>query len=235
MRYAIFYTPSASEALTLAASSWLGRSVYSGEPVEHPVIRGLSHHEIAFHTALPRRYGFHAELKAPFRLHPDRSEAQLLRDLMQFAGSVDPFVLPRLTVVRLGDHFALVPADPCAAVDQLAASVVQHFDAYRAPLSEAELERLETDRLTAPQFSNLLRWGSSNVMGEFRFRMALTGPIDADLRPRFEHALHGYFGALLTQPPTFDHLALFVEKEPGAPLQVHSLHPMGRVSARRIA
>ncbi|SSC71146.1 unnamed protein product [Ciceribacter sp. T2.26MG-112.2] len=235
MRYAIYFTPPSSDALTLAAASWLGRSVYSGEAVEHPAVRGLGLHEIAFHTALPRRYGFHATLKAPFHLRGDCTEAALLRELMRFAGTLEPFEIPRLVVGRLGDYYGLVPEAPCAALDYLAAAVVQQFDAYRAPLSEAEIERRNPDGLSASQFSNLHRWGHPYVMDEFRFHMTLTGPLLNRDFGRMESALAGYFEPLLGDPVEISNLALFVEKEPGAPFVVHSLHPMGRVAARKIA
>ncbi|MCL6709931.1 DUF1045 domain-containing protein [Pseudomonas sp. R2.Fl] len=235
MRYAIFFTPPAGDALTLAAASWLGRNIYSGEAVDHPAIRGLGMHEIAFHTALPRRYGFHAVLMAPFYLHPEKTEANLLRDLMRFAGTVEPFHLPRLYVARLGDHFGLAPDAPCPMVDLLAATVVQEFDAFRAPITEAEIERRDPYSLTAPQFANLYRWGNPYVMDEYRFHMDLTGPLQGETMRRVGEALSDHFSPLLQETVTFNNLALFVEREQGAPFQVHSLHPMGRVSARRIA
>ncbi|NML72855.1 DUF1045 domain-containing protein [Rhizobium sp. S-51] len=235
MRYAIYFTPPSGDALTLAAASWLGRSVYSGEPVEHPAVRGLGIHEIAFHTALPRRYGFHATLKAPFHLNHDCSEAALLRELMRFAGTLEPFEIPRLEVGRLGDFYGLTPATSCPALDYLAAAVVQEFDGYRAPLTEAEIERRNPDGLSASQFANLHRWGHPYVMDEFRFHMTLTGPLLARDFGRVEAALGAHFAPLLEEPVEVANLALFVEREPGAPFQVHSLHPMGRVAARKIA
>ncbi|GEO84055.1 MULTISPECIES: DUF1045 domain-containing protein [Alphaproteobacteria] len=235
MRYAIHFTPSFSDPLTLAAASWLGRSVFSGESVEHPAVRGLGVQEIAFHTALPRRYGFHATLKAPFHLNGDCTEAGLLRELMRFAGTLEPLVLPRLVVGRIGNFFGLVPEAPCAGLDFVAAKIVQHFDGYRAPLSEAEIERRNPDGLSAAQFSNLHRWGHPYVMDEFRFHMTLTAPLLSRDFGRLETALSGYFAPLLCEPIEIANLALFVEKEPGAPFVVHSLHPMGRVAARRSA
>ncbi|MCM2398771.1 DUF1045 domain-containing protein [Rhizobium sp. S95] len=235
MRYAIHFTPPSGDPLTLAAAGWLGRNVYSGEAVEHPALRGLGVHEIAFHTALPRRYGFHATLKAPFHLHSDLVEATMLRDLMRFAGTLEPFELPRLEIARLGDFFGLVLERPCPALDYLAAAVVQEFDAFRAPLTEAEIERRNPEGLSASQFANLYRWGHPYVMDEFRFHMPLTGPLAPYEFARIEEALRAHFAPVLSEPVDFSNLALFVEKEPGAPFQVHSLHPMGRISARKIA
>lgn len=235
MRFAIYFTPPAHDPLTLAAAQWLGRSAFSGEAMEPPAIPGMGLHDIAFNTALPRRQGFHAVLKAPFRLAPGVTEQALLRHLMRFAGAHAPFELPRLEVARLGNYFGLAPASPCDTMRFLAASVVQEFDAFRLPLSEAELERSDPGDLSASQFANLHRWGNPYVMDEYRFHMTLTGPLSAVDMPRFEWSLRDYFDPYLKRPVEIANLALFVEEEPGAPFQVHSLHPMGRVAARKIA
>ncbi len=235
MRYAIYFTPPAHDPLTLAASQWLGRNAFSGDATEPPVVRGVGLHEISFHTAIPRRSGFHAALKAPFRLAPEISESMLLRHLMRFAGSHEPFQLPPLEVARLGNFFGLVPEIPCERMRLFACAVVQEFDVFRAPLSDAEFERSDPGDLSAPQFANLYRWGHPYVMDEFRFHMALTGPLLPKDGIFIEPALRDYFAPYLTKPVEVANLALFVEEEPGAPLQVHSLHPMGRVAARKIA
>ena len=68
MRYAICFTPPPSDPLQPCGRQLAWPNVFSGEMVEPPAIRGLGIHEIAFHTAVPRRYGFHGVLKAPFHL-----------------------------------------------------------------------------------------------------------------------------------------------------------------------
>ncbi len=233
MRYAIYFTPPIHDPVSIAAASWFGRNVYSGEAVERPSDIGLSSQELAFYTAVPRRYGFHATLKAPFHLHPDMTEAALLKTLMQFAGSVTPFEMPRMEIARLGDFYGLAPVCPSDAMQLLAASVVQMFDEFRAPLSEAEIERRNPDGLTAPQFANLYRWGYPYVMDEFRFHMMLTGPRSERNAPALEAALRNVFEPLLCAPMRIASLALFIEPEPGAPLRVHSQHPLGKISAHR--
>jgi hypothetical protein len=235
MRYAICFTPSPSDPLTIVAANWLGRNVYSGEMVEPPRIRGLGIHEVAFHTALPRRYGFHAVLKAPFRLADPTSEPALLRDLMRYSGTLTPFELPRLEIARLGNVFGLVPARPCDRLNYLAAALVEEFDRFRAPMSEAEIDCLDPDGLSAPQFANLHRWGSAHVMDEFRFQMLLTGPVGASDISRMEQALQDFFEPVLAEPVAVTNVALMMEEGSGGPFRVHSLHPMGKVSARKIA
>ena len=235
MRYAIHFTPSPNDPMTHAAAAWLGRDVYSGQSVEPPPGVTLGMQEISYHTALPRRYGFHGSIKAPFRLAEGVSEAALLRELMCFAGSHQPFSLPPLEVAKLGNIYGLVPEWPCESLNFLAASVVQEFDRFRAPLSDAEIDRADPDRLSASQLTNLHRWGHPYVMDEFRFQMVLTGGVMPADCARVERAVRGVFQPLLNRTLEFSNLALFVEDEPGAPFRVHSLHPMGRVTARRIA
>ncbi|OJH57192.1 DUF1045 domain-containing protein, partial [Agrobacterium pusense] len=160
MRYAIHFTPSPNDPLTQVAAAWLGRDAYSGQAVEPPGMIDLGMQEISYHTALPRRYGFHGTIKAPFRLAEGQSEAALLRDLMYFSGRQEPFPLPQLVVARHDNVFSLVPERPCEVLHFFAARVVQEFDRYRAPLTEAEIERADPDRLSASQLTNLHRWGS---------------------------------------------------------------------------
>jgi len=233
MRYAICFTPAANDPLSHVAANWLGRNVFSGQMVEPTAIRGLSIHEIAFHTAMPRRYGFHGVLKAPFRLAADMSEAQLLRDLMRFCGTLAPFHINRLEVARLGGFYSLVPSLPCEHVHYLACAVVQEFDRFRAPLSEAEIERTDPGGLSAAQFANLHRWGSPYVMDEFRFHMPLTGPVSQCDMPRVEQVLRNVFEPVLADPIRVANVALMIEEGNGGPFHVHSLHPMGKVSARK--
>lgn len=232
MRYAICFTPPMASPLSAAAASWLGRNVYSGEPMEPPPIAGLRVSEIAFHTAVPRRFGFHAMIMAPFRLADGVDEAHLLRALMHFTSAETSFAIERLEVARLSQCLGLLPQAPSHQMHMLAARVLQAFDRFRAPLSEEEIERSDPDRLTAPQFANLHRWGDPYVMEEYRFHLKLTGPLGADVGQRLEAPLREVFEPHLARPLAVDSLALFVEPEKGAPMRVHSQHPLGKISAR---
>lgn len=113
---------------------------------------------------------FHATLKAPFRLATGVIKQALLRHLMRFAGAHDPFDLTKLEVVQLGKFFGLATMVPCERMRFLASSVVQMLDAFRAPLSEAEIERSDPGDLSALQFANLYRWGNPYVMVDFHFQ-----------------------------------------------------------------
>ncbi|TCP90190.1 uncharacterized protein DUF1045 [Rhizobium sp. PP-CC-2G-626] len=233
MRYAICFTPPIHDPLSVAAAEWLGRNVYSGDLCEQLSVAGCSAQDVAFYTAVPRRYGFHGSIKAPFPLATDRTESALLKAMMRFAGDIPPFEIPDLEVSWLGSAFGLSPRVPCEPMTHLAARVVQDFDEFRAPFTEQDIERLDSDKLTAPQFSNLHRWGHPFVMDEFRFHMMLTGPMTAAMRAKMEGPLRAQFEPLLAQPVKVASLALFIEPGAGAPLRVHSQHPLGKLSAHK--
>ena len=235
MRYAIFFVPPSNDPLTRVATNWLGRNAFTDETVEAPAITGLNDAEIAYHTAAPRRYGFHGTLKAPFRLAGEASEPELVEAMTAFAATVRAFEIPQLTIERIGSFFALVPSEPVADLNDLAGRAVRDFDCFRAPLSEAEVERRAPQKLTPPQLANLQRWGYPYVFDEFRFHMTLTGPVGAGDAARVEQALHAFFDPVLSEPVEVRNIALFTEAERGAPFQVHSLFPLMVGEQRRSA
>ena len=76
-RYAIYFVPAAGSDLYRFDSSILGYDCYTGEAVTHPDdVTGDAASWCGI-TEEPRRYGFHATLKAPFHLSRDYTELQL--------------------------------------------------------------------------------------------------------------------------------------------------------------
>ena len=235
MRYAIYYTPGQDEPLARVAANWLGRDPFGAatRPVE--AVGDLSAAEVAFHTASARRYGFHATLKAPFRLAPNETEASLRAALDSFAEATPPVVIPRLVVGQIDGFFALVPEARFAPLNDFAGEVVRAFDPFRAPLTEAEIERRSPDALKPDEFRNLCQWGYPYVFETFRFHMTLSGRVGPQESPRLRAAIDGLFADILRQPVPVDALTLFVESEPGAPFMVLSHHALGRGQARKTA
>ncbi|EKF61258.1 phosphonate metabolism protein [Agrobacterium albertimagni AOL15] len=177
-------------------------------------------------TADPRRYGFHATLKAPFHLAEGVREADLLAEFAAFATKTASFEVPSVIVDQLGHFFALVPDSLHAPLQQFAADVVETFEPFRAPLSEADIARRKPDTLPPRQRENLLRWGYPYVFDEFRFHMTLTGPVPEPKAPAMASILADRFADFIERPLRIDGLALFVEPERGAPFLVHSRLPL---------
>lgn len=227
VRYAIYAAPSADEPLWVAAATWLGRDAASGAGHALPVVDGLESGTMAGYLADPARYGFHATLKAPFRLAEGFEEAQLLGAFEAFARASAPIVLPELVIRRLGRFFAFVPNEPVAALDQWAGRVVEAFEPFRAPLSEQDLARRRISGLTLEEEQNLVRWGYPYVFDAFRFHMSLTGKVAREDAESVEAAARRHFSAFDGKPFRLDRIAVFVEPKPGAPFDILASAPLG--------
>lgn len=226
MRYALYFTPAEDNPLTRAASAWLGRDAFSGAALsceDHP---GIGFDEVLALTEDPRRYGFHATLKAPFSLKDGCSEAELLAAVSAFCEDHTAFAIPSVVVGQIGPFFALVPADLCPPLQEFAAAVVEAFEPLRAPLSQADIARRNPDSLAERQRHNLLTWGYPHVFDEFRFHMTLTGPVPAERADLMAQLLENRFAPFTHRPLLIDSLAVFIEPERGAPFLVHSRHPL---------
>lgn len=235
MRYAIYFTPPEDDPLTRAATSWLGRSAFTGNIFAPHAAEKLSAAEIAYQTAAARRYGFHATLMAPFTLADGETEQGLIASLAAFSEAMQRFRVARLVIGRLDGFFALVPESPNDGLNQLARDVVVAFDRFRSPLGEKEKQRRGGTHLKPTQLRNLLQWGYPYVFEEFRFHMTLTGRVDQTEAVRVHHAIEQHFGFLLEEPVEIASLALFIEPEPGAPFLVRSFHEFGPLRERKFA
>jgi putative phosphonate metabolism protein len=181
-RYAIYVVPRADTALYRFGASVLGYDCYSGRDVA-PIASTESFvwPEI---VREPRLYGFHATLKAPFRLAEGVSEADLGQAFGNQIAGITPVLVGDLVLHEIGAFIALAPKAKCPALDRLAATCVQAFDRFRAPMTDAERARRLASNLSARQIEHLDRWGYPYVFEEFRFHMTLTGPLALSERAR---------------------------------------------------
>lgn len=75
-RYALYYTPAADSALWRFGSATLGYDAITGRDIAFAVPPGCEALDWQELIAEPRRYGFHATLKAPFELANGRNEGR---------------------------------------------------------------------------------------------------------------------------------------------------------------
>ena len=148
MRYALYFSPPKDHPLTGAASLWLGRDAFTGETYPAPDHEQLGAAEQFELTADPRRYGFHATIKAPFSLAASVTEKDLLGVAEDFAQRTPAFEIPELVLGQLGRFFALVPGSLHQPLQDFAAKVVRSFEPFRAALSEADMARRNPDKLS---------------------------------------------------------------------------------------
>jgi 2'-5' RNA ligase len=132
MRFGLYYAPARGEPLSDLGERWLARSARDEDRREPPIIEGLTRVDFADATETPRRYGFHATLKPPFRLAEGALEVDLLEAAARFAGQARPCFVNSLELRRIGAFLALTPAHPSPELNRLAAEVVEAFDRLRA-------------------------------------------------------------------------------------------------------
>lgn len=221
-RVAVFFTPPPEHPLTRAAGLWLGRDAESGKEHPQPTVAGLTPPEVEALTRAPRRYGFHATLKPPFRLVQGHQLDDVKAMLETVSARLRPVDLGKLRIEEIGHFFALTPSLRCDPVSTLAAEIVRRFDVFRAQPTRDEIARRQPQRLSARQRDNLDGWGYPYVFADFRFHMTLTGPVEASRRAAVRKALENHFLPLLDAPVVVDALALFVEPSPPGDFFVRS-------------
>lgn len=222
-RYAIYLAPPPDSALWRFGSDVIGRdatgaptSPFAPDGFDAPAWRGM--------TTEPRRYGFHATIKAPFRLREGESVEALCEAIERLAATRTPFDLDPLRVSFFpagADRafIAVTPGAPSAELGQLESIVVRGLDRFRAPLTEAERARRKPERLSARQRDILENWGYPYALDEFRLHFTLTDAL-ANF-PDVAAALAREFAAKVSPPRlTVDALVLFAQAEPGADFSI---------------
>jgi putative phosphonate metabolism protein len=200
-RYAVYFTPEAASSLARFGSSIIGYDANCGVELPFLVPEGYDRASWAGVIAEPRRYGFHATLKAPFHLRLGRTEAELLAAASEFARRHTVVVLEALAVRTLGSFIALIIDTDAADVSTLAAAAVRELEPLRAPLSPTDFERRRAAPLTDRQVRHLEQYGYPYVFDDFRFHMTLTGAVMIEQRSRLRDWLAQEFSARVPREP----------------------------------
>ena len=177
-RFAVYYTPQPG-ALAEFGAAWLGWDLAAGKAVAHPPLVNLPL-PAAKITATPRKYGFHATIKPPFRLADGHSLTALQQSLEILCKGLSPVQTEGLSLTQLGRFLALTVQNPPPALQARAGRTVKDLDRFRAPASVEELTRRRLSNLSARQDALLVDWGYPYVLNEFRFHITLTGKLSTD-------------------------------------------------------
>jgi putative phosphonate metabolism protein len=229
-RFAVYYAPAVTDLLWDRAAVWLGRDPASGLTFDGPVA-GIDRRRLLNLTQSAGRYGFHATLKPPMALAPGRTEDELRAAMQQAASERSPVALGKLTIANIDGFLALVPAQSDnVQLQDLAASVVETFEPFRAPLSPRDRAARATRGLTARQEELLDAYGYPHVFDEFRFHMTLTDRLSGADHDEVLVAARTWFGPVLDQEVTLDRLVLFHERENQLPFRRVAEFALGRRS-----
>ena len=223
-RYAIYYAPEPGSTLDRLGSELLGYDAHRGAALPFP--DGMEFSDWRELTQDPRKYGFHATLKAPMALAPGKDEDQLVEACATFAG--EPRAIPVIEPVvdLISGFIALVPAKPSAALQGLAADCVRAFDPFRADLTEKDRARRNPSKLSDRQADYLDRWGYPYVFEEFRFHMTLTGRVAPDRAAGIVATLRGRLSEVTREPLQVDRFALFRQDTDREPFRIIAHWPL---------
>jgi putative phosphonate metabolism protein len=207
-RYAIYFIPEPGGDLDRFGAGLLGYDATTGEDISFPdgiLQLAPDWREL---TRDPRKYGFHATLKAPLSLAPGSTEADLLAACEAFARTPRPIPAIKPVVGSISGFIAVVPAEPSTELERLAADCVSEFDAFRAQLTAQDRARRNPSMLTPGQRDYLDRWGYPYVMEEFRFHMTLTGRLPPERHGPVLTLLKDRFSALGLKTLAIERIAL---------------------------
>lgn len=219
-RYAVYFAPGRESPWWAFGVAWLGRDDALDVPLPQRALHGLDAVGMDALTAQPRRYGFHATMKPPFRLDTGETADDLLVRLHLLARGRRAVPLGQLVPVYMDGFVALVPAVPNPALQALAGACVTELDDLRAPVTQAERERRRIDPADPRAAELFERYGYPHVLERFRFHMTLTGSVDMAVAGQVVAQMAHPIAHLNAQePPVLDRLCLFFESEPGAPFR----------------
>lgn len=206
-RYALYYAPPDDTDLGRFGEAWLSPEARKAPDwAPDPALWQRA-------TASPAHYGFHATLKAPFRLAEGRTEAELLAAFARFAQTRRAFEAPPLTVQQFGPYLALVFMQACPQMDDLHRDCVEEFEPFRAPLNSQELAKRQAAGLSPRRAELLERYGYPDVLDQFTFHLTLAGPIDEPALAVVRQLLRGRTGEFAKQGLPIDGLCLFKQAD----------------------
>jgi len=225
-RYAIYYASPQHSDLDRFGAQHLGYDAWSGEDLPFPeqVVQMVPDWREL--TEDPRKYGFHATLKAPMALADGKTEAKLLAGCAAFAGLPRPVPVITPVVQSISGFIAVIPGEPSPDLQQFAADCVSAFDCFRAPLTQEDRARRNPAKLTPRQRDYLDRWGYPYVMEEFRFHMTLTGRLDAARREPILAMLQARFAGLGIERIAVDRLVLLRQNDNASRFRIIGQWPL---------
>lgn len=217
MRVAIYYAPEPHDPLWALGCSWLGYDAGIGLPATQPDVAGLT-----TLCSTPRRYDFHATLKAPITLTGSLDAFE--SDVAELARHFSPIPLPTLQVREIHGFAALTLTHTTDEIQRLAEACVIQLDHHRLP-EPPTIQARRTSRLSPGERVCLERWGYPFVLEHWQFHMTLCNR--GQSHPGLLAAATTHFGAALQLPRRIESLAICIEDHPEALFRISKRIPLG--------
>lgn len=219
-RYAIYFTPRSDEPLAEFGRRWFGFDTETRQPVENAweMPTGI--------IRTPARYGFHATLKAPFRLREGRTEEGLFAAVEALAGEWAPVEAGLLVPRALGSFMTLQQAMPNLRIDELAFACVRDLDLFRRPLTEEEQDAILDKGVSRRQKGNVFAWGYPYVGKDYVFHMTLTSILAPHELEHWKAKAVELGAEYLAKPVVIRDLTVFAQKDAESPFEVLERFPL---------
>lgn len=214
-RYAIAYTPPPDSPLARFGAAVLGYDCYDGIEVPRRTIDGIDPTILRLITVERRRFGLHAPLMAPFCLAGAQDD--LVAAAGRFAHGCRTIPVGPLAIAAVGRFVVLRPVEPPLHIEEFAADCLHAFEAFRDRSAPAHQQY---ENLTPRQTELLDRWGDPYVLDEFRFQMALAGPIPESEQDPIAQAFTTAFAPMARDPLELDAISLLRRRNGNGRLQV---------------
>jgi hypothetical protein len=230
-RYAIYLAPPPQDPLWRFGSTVLGYDAAAGEETPGFVFDGYGVDEWRRLTTTARSYGFHATLKAPFRLKRGVTTQDLAQALAMLAGTLAPFSIDPLVLKVLGRNgdggfLALVPEREPPALAALERKVVTELDAFRARLTKEEIAKRQPESLTERQRDHLKRYGYPYIFEDFGLHFTLSDRI-ANAERAAGHLAQTIRNQIGVPSFRVDALVLFEQVSPFVRFRIMGRFPFG--------
>jgi len=219
-RYAVYFAGEPKGEFWRLGSKWLGRCA-TGESVESfPVNMGIDSQLLRRMTSQPRRYGWHATLKAPFSLRDDVPFFQLDETIKRLTQELTVFDLPCLVIKKMKNFLALAPLESTQLhldLKTTGSRCVEALHQLAKPLNESEIAYRKSSGLTKLEEGMMLQWGYPFVHDLFEFHFTLSNGLEqfeAHEVKALEDAAHLWFNPEMRI--RFDRVSLFVEDIKGS-------------------
>ena len=179
-RVAIYFLPKKNSSLENFGKNLLGRDINKKKKIsltrrqKYFINRGFTYFdELKDYCEEPAKYGFHATLKAPFRLKRNVKTKNFYDVISHIAAQHSRFKIKGLKIVYSKKFTFITSRKPNKLLINLENDLVKHLDTFRAELNKTEIKKRIPDSLTFKQNKYLKEWGYPFVLDQFKFHMTL--------------------------------------------------------------
>ena len=206
-RYALYFAPAPQTQLEQFGRKILSRTANTARQTDATTTFADPTRWLAL-TKSAAHYGFHATLKAPFELQADQPAHALMSAVSQFASQQHTIVLETLAPRRMDNYLALTLEDQPMSLNDFSQHIVESFEPFRQPLSEADIQRRLEQPLTSRQQCLLHEFGYPHVADQFHFHMTLAGNL-SEHDDDFCQWAGSVYSEHVTSSPVIDRICVF--------------------------